>query len=136
MGWLPARFTSEKEGEKHSSISSPPAYPAIDNPVDPWEMEGKTLLQRKYVLINHEMDRNGMGRYQIYIWFLCGFGFLIDLMWAQAFGLVLQPLEQEMGFPGDESGNISVGTLADESPVLRIGKCMLIPCLRWLFPRV
>ncbi|GAB7363480.1 hypothetical protein MBLNU230_g3751t1 [Neophaeotheca triangularis] len=108
MGWLPARFTSEKEGEKHSSISSPPAYPAIDNPVDPSEMEGKTLLQRKYVLINHEMDRNGMGRYQIYIWFLCGFGFLIDIMWAQAFGLVLQPLEQEMGFPGDESGNISV----------------------------
>lgn len=43
-----------------------------------------------------------------YIWFLCGFGYLLDLLWAQAFGLILGPLEQELGFQGSESGNISV----------------------------
>ncbi|KAK4704075.1 hypothetical protein P7C70_g2137, partial [Phenoliferia sp. Uapishka_3] len=29
----------------------------------------------------------GLGRYQRIIWLLCGFGYLLDLMWAQAFGL-------------------------------------------------
>lgn len=79
----------------------------------PEEMEGLTLYEKKCVLINHEIDNNGMGRYQWYIWFLCGFGYLLDLLWAQAFGLVLSPLEQELGFAGNQSGNISVGTLAD-----------------------
>jgi len=63
------------------------------------EMEGLTLYEKKCVLINREMDSNGMGKYQWWIWSLCGFGFLLDLMWAQAFGLVLSPLEQELGFP-------------------------------------
>lgn len=63
------------------------------------EMDGKTLYEKKCVLINREMDANGMGKYQWWIWSLCGFGFLLDLMWAQAFGLVLQPLKQELGFP-------------------------------------
>ncbi|KAF2767988.1 MFS general substrate transporter [Teratosphaeria nubilosa] len=71
-------------------------------------MEGLSLYEKKCVLINHEIDNNGMGRYQWCIWFLCGFGYLLDLLWAQAFGLVLSPLEQELGFPGDKSGNISV----------------------------
>ena len=75
------------------------------------EMEGLTLYEKKCVLINREIDNNGMGKYQIYIWCLCGFGYLLDLLWAQAFGLVLSPLEQELGFPGNQSGNISVGTL-------------------------
>jgi len=55
-----------------------------------------------------------MGRYQWYIWGLCGFGYLLDLLWAQAFGLVLSPLKQELGFAGNQTGNISVGTLADD----------------------
>ena len=33
-----------------------------------------------------------------YIWTLCGFGYMLDLLWAQAFGLALGPLEQELGF--------------------------------------
>ncbi|KAK3652578.1 hypothetical protein LTR56_001942 [Elasticomyces elasticus] len=72
------------------------------------EMEGLTLYEKKCVLINREIDNNGMGKYQWYIWCLCGFGYLLDLLWAQAFGLVLSPLEQELGFPGNQSGNISV----------------------------
>ncbi|EMD00945.1 hypothetical protein BAUCODRAFT_29324 [Baudoinia panamericana UAMH 10762] len=76
--------------------------------IDPSELEGLTLYEKKCVLINREIDSNGMGRYQWYIWCLCGFGYLLDLLWAEAFGLVLSPLEQELGFPGNQSGNISV----------------------------
>jgi len=64
------------------------------------ELEGLTLYEKKCILINREIDSHGMGRYQWFIWSLCGFGYLLDLMWAQAFGLVLSPLEQELGFPG------------------------------------
>ena len=100
-------------------------------------LEGLSLYEKKCVLINREIDRQGMGKYQWYIWSLCGFGYLLDLLWAQAFGLVLGPLKQEMGFGDDESGNISTsfnagltagafvwGFLADI-----IGKYMLCLCV-------
>ncbi|QIX02255.1 hypothetical protein AMS68_007772 [Peltaster fructicola] len=74
--------------------------------VHPDELEGLTVFEKKCVLINHEIDRNGMGRYQWYIWTLCGFGYLLDLLWAQAFGLVLSPLAQELNLT--DVGNISV----------------------------
>ena len=32
---------------------------------------------------------------------------MIDLMWAQAFGLVLSPIQQEMGFGADQTGKLS-----------------------------
>lgn len=70
-------------------------------------MEGKTLYEKKCMLVNREMDSMGMGRYQWCIWLLCGFGYLLDLMWAQAFGLVLQPLQQEFGFDANQQGNIT-----------------------------
>ncbi|KAI7583975.1 hypothetical protein KC316_g6978, partial [Hortaea werneckii] len=38
--------------------------------IDPAEFEGLTLYEKKCVLINHEIDSNGMGKYQWYIWFL------------------------------------------------------------------
>jgi len=69
---------------------------------------GLTLFDKKCILINREFDRQGMGKYQWYIWGLCGFGYMLDLLWAQAFGLVLSPIKQEFGFPADQSGNISV----------------------------
>ncbi|KAF4974585.1 hypothetical protein FZEAL_8512 [Fusarium zealandicum] len=70
-------------------------------------LDGLTLYEKKCVLINREIDAQGMGKYQWYIWGLCGFGYMLDLLWAQAFGLVLSPLQQELGFGNDESGNIS-----------------------------
>jgi hypothetical protein len=89
--------------------SPPAAADALRNyDIAPEELTGLSLYEKKCVLINHEMDRNGMGRYQWYIWLLCGFGYLLDLLWAQAFGLVLSPLQQELGFAADQSGNISV----------------------------
>lgn len=57
-----------------------------------------SLYEKKCILINREIDSHGMGRYQWCIWFLCGFGYLLDLLWAQAFGLVLSPIQQEFGF--------------------------------------
>ncbi|KAI1045881.1 hypothetical protein LB505_010649 [Fusarium chuoi] len=100
-----------------------------------------------------------MGKYQWYIWGLCGFGYLLDLLWAQAFGLVLGPLQQELGFGDDESGNISTsfnagltagafvwGFLADIiEQTLPLGLLVRLPtywsrslqCYRlWLHPRL
>ncbi|KAH9882122.1 hypothetical protein J1614_001294 [Plenodomus biglobosus] len=66
-----------------------------------------SLYERKCLLINREIDILGMGRYQWSIWALCGLGYLIDLMWAQAFGLILSPMQQEMGFGPDQTGKLS-----------------------------
>ncbi|KAJ5016529.1 putative MFS-type transporter [Colletotrichum sp. SAR 10_99] len=70
-------------------------------------LDGLSLYEKKCVLINREIDSQGMGKYQWYIWGLCGFGYMLDLLWAQAFGLVLKPLQQEMGFGDGQSGNIA-----------------------------
>ncbi len=64
------------------------------------EMEGLTLYEKKSLLVNQELDAMGMGKYQWYIFILCGFGYMLDLLWAQAFGLVASPLQQELGFSG------------------------------------
>jgi hypothetical protein len=64
------------------------------------EMEGLTLYERKALLVNRELDSHGMGKYQWYIFFLCGFGYLIDLLYAQAFGLIEPAIQQEFGFAG------------------------------------
>ena len=102
----------------HNDSSSPDFKGGDETPgpnpsgiVNAEELEGLTLYEKKCVLINREIDNNGMARYQWCIFFLCGFGYFLDLLWAQAFGLVLSPLEQELGFPANKSGNISVGTL-------------------------
>lgn len=43
---------------------------------------------------NHfsEIDAMGMGRYQICIWFLTGFGYFLDLAWSQGVGLLATPI--------------------------------------------
>ncbi|EGX94885.1 membrane transporter [Cordyceps militaris CM01] len=71
------------------------------------DMRGLSLYQRKCTLINRAIDAYGMGRYQWCVWLLCGCGYFIDLLWAQAFGLVLSPLQQELGFGNGQSGNIA-----------------------------
>ena len=67
------------------------------------EMEGLTLYEKKALLVNRELDSHGMGKYQWYIFFLCGFGYLVDLLYAQAFGLVVPAMEQEFGFGSSNS---------------------------------
>lgn len=127
-------FSPFKKSDNESSVARTPTPPEYDNnhegrlpSVAREELEGLTLYEKKCVLINREIDNNGFGKYQWYIWSLCGLGYFIDLIWAQAFGLILGPLQQELGFPGmfarlflnkrlklidintgDQSGNISV----------------------------
>jgi hypothetical protein len=67
---------------------------------DDTEMEGLTLYEKKALLVNRELNSQGMGKYQWYIFFLCGFGYLVDLLYAQAFGLVEPAIQQEFGFGG------------------------------------
>ncbi len=57
-------------------------HEVLDDP----ELEGLNLYEKKAALVNRELDSHGMGKYQWYIFFLCGFGYLIDLLYAQAFG--------------------------------------------------
>lgn len=75
------------------------------------EMEGLTLYEKKALLVNRELDSHGMGKYQWYIFFLCGFGYLIDLLYAQAFGLVEPAIQQEFGFGGSYSTYIALSHL-------------------------
>lgn len=35
-----------------------------------------------------EIDKFGFGKYQKCIWLLCGFGYFVDLAWAQGVGLL------------------------------------------------
>ena len=60
---------------------------------------------------SNTLDVNSFsGRYQWWIWGLCGFGYFLDLMWAQAFGLILTQIIPEFGLYGDravQAGNLS-----------------------------
>ncbi|KAH7398568.1 sugar transporter-like protein [Pyrenochaeta sp. MPI-SDFR-AT-0127] len=63
-------------------------------------------FEKKAALINAELDAFGLGRYQICIWFLCGFGYFLDLAWAQGVGLIASAVYQEMGVADADTGTI------------------------------
>ncbi|KAI5475236.1 hypothetical protein MNV49_001716 [Pseudohyphozyma bogoriensis] len=65
------------------------------------------LYERKSLLVDEELNKMGLGRYQICIWFLCGFGYMLDLMWAGAFGLISTPIFQELNITGGAQTDIS-----------------------------
>lgn len=75
--------------------------------LEPDGHDTRTLYERKCELVDQAIEELGMGKYQWYLWSLCGLGYMIDLLWAQAFGLVLSPMQQELGFRDDETGNLS-----------------------------
>lgn len=83
-----------EDPERSSSINDDP------------ELEGRTLYEKKATLVNRELDRQGMGRYQWCIFLLCGFGYMLDLMWAQALSLLVTSMQAEFGFSKGQSGNI------------------------------
>jgi MFS family permease len=97
----------EGEKEKPNGANQPGDPERSPSLAEELGQEGTTLYERKCLLINREIDLMGMGRYQWSIWVLCGCGYLIDLMWAQAFGLVLSPIQQELGFGADQTGKLS-----------------------------
>lgn len=68
--------------------------------------ERLTIFEKKAALINAELDKLGMGRYQWCIWFLCGFGYFLDLAWAQGVGLGASAIFQEFGVPAARQGDI------------------------------
>jgi hypothetical protein len=65
-----------------------------------------TTFEKKAALINAEIDKFGMGRYQLCIWFLCGFGYFLDLAWAQGVGLIASAVYQEMNVSATHYGDI------------------------------
>lgn len=91
------------------SVSPPSSEHHVEhaNTMNVSGLDGLSLYQKKCILVNREIDAQGMGRYEWYIWALCGCGYFLDLLWAQAFGLVLSPLQQELGFGDGKSGNIA-----------------------------
>lgn len=102
---LPGYSNTSPGADKTETLShkSPPGLSSDDEEMLAGirDAPGATLYEKKCMVVNAEIDRMGMGRYQWCIWLLCGFGYLLDLMWAQAFGLVLSPLQQEFGFSGE-----------------------------------
>lgn len=65
-----------------------------------------TTFEKKAALINAQINAFGMGKYQICIWFLTGFGYFLDLAWAQGVGLCASAIYQEMGVADADTGNI------------------------------
>lgn len=68
--------------------------------------DDSSVLERKIVLLNRALDDIGMGKYGWYIFLLCGYGYALDLMWAQAFGLIASSAQQEFGISDTQFGNI------------------------------
>lgn len=102
------RSTRPKDGiENDPELVDTPLSRNSNSPYhnDP-EMQGLTLYEKKALLVNRELASQGMGRYQWMIFVLCGFGYFLDLLWAQAFGLILTSVQQEFGFSATESGNL------------------------------
>ncbi|GAC97835.1 membrane transporter [Pseudozyma hubeiensis SY62] len=88
----PSASLSQRNGDGHNGEGSRgPGDVTFDDIFDPT----KTLRENKSMMISAELDRMGMGRYQICIWFLCGCGYFIDLLWAQALGLIVTQVAYE-----------------------------------------
>lgn len=107
-------LTTEKS--RKPSIANIPIYNKLEL-VDQTQMTVGDVLrgtaakpmdafEQKAALINVELDKMGFGRYQICIWFLCGFGYFLDLAWAQGVGLGASAIFQQMGVPDGHEGNI------------------------------
>ena len=92
---------AENKPDSPSSFTRPTI---LDDP----DFDGLSLYEKKALLVNRELDAHGMGKYQWYIFFLCGFGYLLDLLYAQAFGLVAPAIQQEFGFGGTGHSDLFV----------------------------
>ncbi|KAL8885333.1 MAG: hypothetical protein Q9215_006799 [Flavoplaca cf. flavocitrina] len=96
-----SKESGEVLGGSHEA-KAPPYHDFVNDP----EMEGLTLYEKKALLVNRELDSHGMGKYQWHIFFLCGLGYFIDLLYAQAFGLVAPAMKQELGFSTVAEGDL------------------------------
>lgn len=55
---------------------------------------------QKVASCDRKLDELGMGMYQWCIFGLCGCGYFLDLLYAQAFGMIEPAIQQEFGFSG------------------------------------
>ena len=81
-------------------------YEELENESHEFDIEALNPYERKCLLVNKEIDSMGMGRYQWYVWTLCGFGYKLDMLWIQAFNMTLKPIQQELGFDSESSLDI------------------------------
>lgn len=112
-----------REDEKKSAIAASPdggVHVPIYNDVEAASSEDLSIgailrgtatkpmntFEKKAALINAELDKFGLGKYQICIWFLCGFGYFLDLAWSQGVGLASTAIYQEMGVADSDTGTI------------------------------
>lgn len=116
---------NKEVADKRADCSNPIKDPTLLT--EQIEEEATNLYERKCILVNREIDRMSMGRYQWHLWGLCGFGYMIDLPWAQVFGLALSPMQQELGFRDDQTGNLSTAF----SSGLTAGMLGIDDNLRW-----
>lgn len=90
--------------------------------------------EKKAALINAELDKFGLGRYQICIWFLCGFGYFLDLAWAQGVGLISTAIYQEMDVkPADQGTIFSIANAGLAIGALGFGLSVDIIGRKWAF---
>lgn len=93
-----------------------------------------TTFEKKAALINLELDRFGLGRYQLCIWFLCGFGYFLDLAWSQGVGLIATAIYQEMGVADADTGNIfAIANAGLAIGALGFGLAVDVIGRRWAF---
>lgn len=62
--------------------------------------------QVKMGLVSDAIETCGMGRYQWRIFFLCGFGYMLDLMWPQMISFLAPRIQVEFGIPASQYGDI------------------------------
>lgn len=104
---LQAIRSLENDEVPHSNTAiAPEASLSIGNILKGTAAHSLTPFEKKAALINAELDKFGMGRYQWCIWFLCGFGYFLDLAWSQGVGLIATAVYQEMNVPDADTGNI------------------------------
>lgn len=93
-----------------------------------------TVFEKKAALINAELDKFGLGRYQICIWFLCGFGYFLDLAWSQGVGLIASAVYQEMDVAPADAGNIfSIANAGLAVGALGFGLAVDVIGRKWAF---
>ena len=103
---------SPKKDSLAATAIRPVSRPSLDDAeldvtLDDLFDESKTAAENKSLMISAALDKMGMGRYQWCIFFLCGLGYLLDLLWAQALGLIATPIRSEFLDSRDQIGLLS-----------------------------
>ncbi|KAL3467840.1 major facilitator superfamily domain-containing protein [Aspergillus heterothallicus] len=99
----PTRYVSDMSSNTKEDRSDKPDNGDISIG-DSIAVDERSVFERKMELVNAEIDKLGLGKYQWCIWFLCGMGFFIDLALVQGVSLMASAVFQEMGVPAGRQG--------------------------------